>query len=322
MIDSINKYWEEKRLYDQTHQPVMTTVKPMESPMFNHTILFKTINDRNSMSDAELRYFIQRNFIVLINNVFDESTRKAHVQAFRDVRFLDAFIDVISTIQFFEPDQIVKINLIIYHYIALSDSEKSNDVINRMIKISSIINKPKLISLKKFGLPELIENLLVIARYSDFNLEVCVKRVDLIIITNPQIRETFGDADFDYYSQDKDPTEKLAQLLSELYIGDEWFYVFPYFMLDVTLPPSNEEWVTEEVEEMNSFLELAVLFVLENIIVDSQKLRGILLNYAEGYRVINATRPVRFSMRNISNEYMRIKSVIDYLESEEGIYVP
>ena len=322
-MDAINNYWQEKIAYDQSHQPTMVKVQPADAPLFNHAILFKNISDRGSMTDAELRYFIQRNFLAIINNVFDDSTRTLYTSAFQDVRFLEAFIDVISTIQFFELDQIVKINLIIYHYITLSDEQKNADVVNRMIKISNIINRLKLTAIKKFGLPELIENLLVIARYSDFNLDVCVKRVDLIIITSPAIRETFAEpSNFDYYSQDKDPTEKLAQLLAELYKGDEWMYVFPYFMLDRVSDYGDEEWITEEVEATNRFLELAVLFVLENLINYPNRLRAILLNYAEGYRILNRRKPIRFSMQSLSDDYPRINSTVKYLAEEEGIIVP
>ena len=48
------KYWEDKRAYDQNKQDSQVTIpNPSESITFNNSILFKTIEDIDSMTDVE-----------------------------------------------------------------------------------------------------------------------------------------------------------------------------------------------------------------------------------------------------------------------------
>ena len=320
-MDTINKYWQEKAQYDESHKQEQVVPSPQQSPMFNHTILFKTIDDIDSMSDSELRYFINNNFLSIMNNVFNNTAGYKYVKAFQNTRFLDAFIDVISQIRYFDLDVIVRINLIAYQYI--TSSVKEADIARKMIKMSTIINYVQSVRLKKFNISEKLETYLLLARNSDFNLNVCVKRVDLMIITSHELMNILDIDPTQEISQDK--VEWLAKLLAELYKMEEWTYVLPYYMLDVL--PDNDgtpatEWITPEVESMDSALSLAVLHLLETMIDDSIMLRAILVSYAEGYRMINDRRPIRFSFRNLSDDYARIKNTISYIEEEEKIFIP
>ena len=318
-----SKYWNDKREYDANHKVQMTTPAPAMSPMFNHTILFKTIEDRVNMSDVELRYFIQNNFQSIMNNLFDRSVGVKYIDAFQDVRFLDAFIDVIRNMQYFDPDVTVRCNLLAYHYITTSERfNKKPEVVHRMLEMSKVINRYKLIAIKKFGMPEQLETLLLVARYSDFNLDICVKRVDLMLATSAQIYKILGLST--EYEASSEAVDWMAKLLIELYKPEEWVYVLPYFMLDV-IPDADgspaTEWITEEVEAIDSLLNLAVLKVLDTMIDSSVALRGILLSYAEGYRIMNYKRRPRFSFRTISYDYERIRNVMFEME-EENIHIP
>lgn len=320
----ITKFWQEKQEYDRNRKVMMTTPAPAQSPMFNHSILFKTIEDRNSMSDAELHYFIQYNFIAIVNNIFDVSSGYKYIDAFQDIRFLDAFADVIQNIQYFDSDIAVRCNLLVYHYLTRDERQKRSDVMRRMIRIGTIINRQQVIRLKKFNLPENLENIIMVTRYSDFDLSVCVKRVNLLLVSSPILYQIL-DID-DTYEVSDQSVDFLAKLLMELYKSEEWVYVLPYFMVDV-LPDSDDGnpqtmWITPEIEACDSALNLAVLKVLDVMLDDSALVRKVLLSYAEGYRIMNRKRPVRFSFQAISEDYPRLNSVLRYLENEEKIYVP
>ena len=117
MIPTVTKYWREKEAYDASHKMQLTTPAPQNSPLFNYAILFKNIEDRDNMSESELRYFIQRNFQSIMNNIFNKEIGIKYIDAFQDVRFLDAFIDVLNTMQFFDSDVIIRLNLLAYHYL-------------------------------------------------------------------------------------------------------------------------------------------------------------------------------------------------------------
>ena len=317
-----SNYWKEKDEYDAKKKTQLTTPAPAQSPLFNNSVLFKNIEDRDTMSDTDLRYFIQNNFPAIMNNVFNKDIGAKYIVAFQDARFIDAFIDVIYRMQFFDADVIVKINLLVYHYI--TSSVKKPELIHRMIRLGSIVNRTKLIALKKFNMPENLENYLLIARYSDFDLSVCVKRVNLMIVTSQQILSLLN-IDDDFEATDS-AIEWLANLLIELYQRNEWNFVLPYFMLDV-LPDvdelnPNSQWVTPEVEVIDSAMSLAVLKILDTMIDDSNTLRSILISYAEGYRIMNNGKRVRFSFQSISDDYPRLRAAIKFLELNEGIYVP
>ncbi len=325
MIPSVDKFWKEKAAYDEARarEPLVIPA-PQASPMFNYSILFKNIENKDDMSESELRYFIQRNFQSIMNNLFSNDVGAKYLNAFQDPRFLDAFIDVIQQMQFFDSDVIVRINLLAYHYLTLPMNMRKPEVSTRMMKMGSIVNRSKIIGMKKFNLPENIENVLLIARYSDFDLNICVKRVDAIIDINPEIFQIL-DIDESSFECSEQSIDYLARLLMELYRIEDWNFVLPYFMLDTLPDPDidpNAGWVTPEVEAVDSAMSLAVLKILDEMIDDSTKLKNILLSYAEGYRIMNNKRKPRFSFQSLSEEYQRLNNVINYLESEENIYVP
>ena len=319
-------YWKEKQEYDEKKKREMQLIlpDPASSPLFNNSILFKTIDDRDNMSDTELRYFIHTNFLSIMNNMFDRNVSEKYLIAFQDIRFLNAFIDVISNVRYFESDMIVKLNLLVYHYLALPNHEKDKQITDRMLFLSTIVNSTKAIALKKYNLPPMVEKSLLIARYSDFDINICVKRVDLMIVTSEPLMEMLN---IDGISEaPEEAIHILANILVDLYRLEDWNLVLPYFMVDV-LPSSNDNnpsttWITPEVENMDSALNLAVIEVLDTKIENSLKLRNILTSYSEGYRIMNPRRPIRFSFKNISGDYPRLQAAVQYLRDSENIYVP
>lgn len=319
------KYWNEKQQYDANQLANANYVipTPSQSALFNQSILFKNIEDRDNMSDAELRYFINNNLRSILNNVFDYTVSKKYLDAFQEVRFLKAFADAITIIPFFDQDIIVRTNLIVYHYI--TQPYKKQEVVDEMMKIASIINRSKLSILKSYDFPENFKTWLVVARYSDFNMNICVKRVNMLMLINPQSLTSLNIDVNDIASEEAIDT--LSKLLVELFNTSEWSIVLPYFMLDV-LPEVDDtpstQWITPEVEAIDSTISLAILHILDTIIPDSKTLANILKTYAEGYRILNNKKPIRFSFQTISEDYPRLKSVIEYLSNNEQdkIYVP
>ena len=322
MATAFQDYWGDKQVYDANQLQNLQTIlpKPAENAVFNSSILFKTIDDRQYMTDQELRYFIHNNFLSIIANVLDPAVAEKYTAAFMDTRFLDGFIDVLSRVQYFDPDTIVRLNMIIYHYMMFQG--RKPEVKQRMLDIGYIINRGRLVILKKYGMSNVLENRLMIARYSDFNLNLCVKRTDLVIITSRELYNLLNIDDFDALDNSVDT---LARILVDLYRIEDWVYVLPYIMLDVL--PDNDgsqktQWITEDVETMDSTLHLAILHVLETMIGSSQYLASILESYAEGYRLMNSKRPIRFSFQRISYDYPRIKTVVEELREQKKIYVP
>jgi len=306
---AFEKYWAEKAEYDRTHLREMVKVVPANSPRFNNNILLKSIYDVPNMGNDELRSFIRNNIHVILNNIFFGSQDvNVYVQCFTDVRFLEAFIDVIVSIPTFEKDHIVKINMICYQYITLNPSNRDKMVSDRMLKISSIINRGQLPRLLGLGLSGTFANSLLIARYSDLDLNICVRRVDFAIINQPKVLMSH---------------DMIMEIFRTLYnIMADWVKIFQYVMFDVIPEYDDNEngWVTPEIEEVDSTLSLVILDILNDL--PSAMIRSTLLNYASGYDMVNNQKKIRFSMQRLSDDYSRINDAVYALKTYEGIYVP
>ena len=96
MSDVFERFWEEKRQHDAEHPIQVARVRVDENPNFNLAILKQNIDHVDDMTDTELRTFIQRCFKSIMINLFGNEMPK-YIHYFQDVRFLDAFIDVIKS---------------------------------------------------------------------------------------------------------------------------------------------------------------------------------------------------------------------------------
>lgn len=321
---SFEKYWQDKKAYDEKKQATTTMVVPQPSnaPMFNHAILFKTIDDRDSMTDAELRYFIHNNFQVIMNNVFAQPVAEKYLNAFKEPRFLEAFTEVVTRIQYLEPDMIVRINLIIYDYITFIDNQ--HDILDQMKRLASVVNYSKSIILKKYNLQGNMDIYLLVARYSNFDLRVCVRRVNLMIIRSQKLMNQLK---IDPSSEASlESVDFLAKLIYDLFDASTWNTVLSHFMLDV-LPASDDsnpalQWITPYVEAMDSAVSLAILHLLDTLIPTSKMLIDILRAYTEGNNLIYGKYKKRFSFQSISEDYPRLLSALAYLSKEEDTIVP
>lgn len=305
------KYWDEKAQYEKEHKVEMVRIVPMDNPAINTNILLQNIYNIDNMSDSDLRRFLQKSYRYILNNIFfDKNVSDDYINCFKNVRFLDAFIDVIATIQFFEKAEVNKINTICYHYIVLPEHLKEPIIADRMLKISAIINRPYIPKLLGLGLSENLANMLVICRYSDLNLNTCVKRVNFIIQNQP----------LELMSE-----EMIVKIYQNLYdVFRDFPKVFQYIMYDV-LPEYDENnpkthWINDEIQEVDSNISNAILNILDNL--PSQTIRNTLVDYAEGYNICYHTKPIRFSMNKLSEDYYRINDVISKMRYIENIIVP
>ena len=308
MSDIYKDFWEEANKYDAEHPIQVIKVRVDENPNFNLEILKQNIDHVNDMSDSELRSFIKKCFKSIMRDLFGAEMPK-YIKYFQDIRFLNAFIDVVLSLEFIDKEDIIRINTMCYHYITLPKDKQDYRVLDRMMQLSNIVNKLNIPRLLGLGLSSNLASILLIARYSDIDLNVCVKRVDFIIITQP--KELMSE-------------KMIEEIFKILYnVMDDFHRIFPYIMMD-TLPEYDENnpntfWVTDDIQEVNSTLNLAVLNIIDNL--PSQTIRGIILNYSEAMSMIYKNQTVRFSLRNLSEDYYRINNIINSIAYNEHIYV-
>lgn len=308
MSDIYKDFWEEANKYDAEHPIQVIKVRVDENPNFNLEILKQNIDHVNDMSDSELRSFIKKCFKSIMRDLFGAEMPK-YIKYFQDIRFLNAFIDVVLSLEFIDKEDIIRINTMCYHYITLPKDKQDYRVLDRMMQLSNIVNKLNIPRLLGLGLSSNLASILLIARYSDIDLNVCVKRVDFIIITQP--KELMSE-------------KMIEEIFKILYnVMDDFHRIFPYIMMD-TLPEYDENnpntfWVTDDIQEVNSTLNLAILNIIDNL--PSQTIRGIILNYSEAMSMIYKNQIVRFSLRNLSEDYYRINNIINSIAYNEHIYV-
>ena len=308
MSDIYKDFWEEANKYDAEHPIQVIKVRVDENPNFNLEILKQNIDHVNDMSDSELRSFIKKCFKSIMRDLFGAEMPK-YIKYFQDIRFLNAFIDVVLSLEFIDKEDIIRINTMCYHYITLPKDKQDYRVLDRMMQLSNIVNKLNIPRLLGLGLSSNLASILLIARYSDIDLNVCVKRVDFIIITQP--KELMSE-------------KMIEEIFKILYnVMDDFHRIFPYIMMD-TLPEYDENnpntfWVTDDIQEVNSTLNLAILNIIDNL--PSQTIRGIILNYSEAMSMIYKNQTVRFSLRNLSEDYYRINNITNSIAYNEHIYV-
>ena len=305
-MNPMQNYMQQQMEYSSSTPKIeMCKIIPSQQPQFSRSALFRNIQQIDQLTDAELAEFIERNLDKILFKTFNGNEIIDHIKAFQNVRFLDALIKILGQIKWFNKDQILSLNTIAYNYITAPDTEafhKDYQIIDRYITISNLINRAELPRLLGLGYTETLANMLLIARYSDNNPSVIIKRLDFIIITQPS----------SLMSQ-KMITDTLRILFD---VFTDTPRIFPYYMEDV-LP--REEWVTDEIEENDSTMQLSMLEIIDNLPTNLifETLRG----YAEGWQMMGR-KPVRFSMKRLSDDYYRINSVVYQLMNVEGVVVP
>lgn len=312
----LDKFWENEKKYAEEHKVEMVRVVPHNSPNFNISILRQNIDNINEMSDGELRRFIARSFKSILKNLFESpSESQKYIKTFQNMRFLEAMIDVVSSIGYIDKIDIIRCNTICYHYMILPEQwidnmtghtiYKDHAVMNRMIELCSIINRDKLPRLLGLGLSSKLTNILAIARNSDIDLRVCVERVNFILVRQPKSIMT------------EEMLEDIYMILYDIY--NEFDRVFTYVMFDCVSDANDRN--IEDIETISSTLNLAILNIMQKHL-DSKIIRAILMNYAEAKNIVYPNKPVRFSLSNLSGDYDRINEIVHELAYNHQIYVP
>lgn len=302
------KFYDDVRKYTEDHKVEMVKIVPTNSPALNKSVFIQSINDIPTMNDTELENFIYYHFEEIINNAYSGSSNSLeYLKWFTDIRFLDVFINTLQR-KFIDTDIAVKCNKLCYDYMSLDKNEQA--IVNRLIKISNIINQSYMPKLLGLGINPKLASYILIARFSHLDLSICVRRVNYILITQPKTDRSY---------------DIISQIFRIIYFNDSlWIRIFQYFMFDV-IPERNENdpgthWVTPDVEEINSIINLVILDILNEKPIDI--IGAALRNYAESYRLLNYGKLIRFSLRTLSNDYERINYAIQSLRINEFIIVP
>lgn len=306
------QFWDKVAEAERSKAVELVRLAPIESPSFNRTNLYSYIDNIENMGSGELRKFIDTYFNDILNGIFYNQNGTVsinkYVKCFTNINFLDAFIDVVATRKYFDDIIIVYINNICYDFMT-SDISNDESIKMRILRIANIVNAPKIPLLLNLGLSEKLSSLLLIARRSTITTNVYVRRVNFVIAT--QSPELMSD-------------KMISDIFCILYdVVRDWQRVFPCIMLDVVDQYNDNDpstyWITEDVEMVDSNISLAALTILNNQTI--QTIMDTLYEYSTGYQISNSGRPVRFSMRSLSDDFSSINIAVANLRSQ-GVDVP
>jgi hypothetical protein len=299
LYDQFNNYSEPEKISLESIQK--------EFQIYNSEILANTLSPENinKMDDIELAKFVKQNIYLIIRKVFNEGYANKYTALFLIPKFVDAFNNALSTFDFFDRALAIRCNQICYDFFTAPNTASSTILKGKMYDMSRIVNRIYIPRLLGMGLTDLLANDLLVARYSNFNLDICVKRVNFIMINQ---------------STEFMTEERMENIIRILFKPETDFQkMFKYHMFNVNPDANGQNFMTEDMEEIDSTMNLSVLNILESL--PEQIIFSVIKDYAEGYTAFGDHKKVRFSMRSISYDYPRINGAVNMLITY-GSYIP
>lgn len=270
-----------------------------DNPSINKNLLDRIINTgtMNNYTDQQLFDLLNGNLRGFLVNIFERKDQR-YIKLIISDRFLRILIQVVNMNNIDYTDSIY-LNKLCYDYMTLDDKFKNTVISDLIYQLAKITNKKYIPILIGRGIPEKIACYIVLSRFSSNDEFLNVIRMNLVIMTaNISFNE---------------------QMIVDVYqvLFKRVTMLFEATMLDVV--DENEEWYTEEINERNSLISLAVLDILNSL--TSEQIRRVLDDYAKIYHIKYAGKPVRFDVRCLSSDYIRIRNIAEQM-SMEGIRLP
>lgn len=257
----------------------------------NNSVLFDAIENGtlDSLSDSDLYKMVCGAHLELFRRIMSKDSR--YVTSVLNVKLLNILIQVATNIPLSMEERIC-CNKIVYDYMTYEGADEYMKGL--VLSLAKAINKDIIPGLCGLGLDINLCIFLACARFSSMDISVCVKRVNFIIITQPKIIMT---------------EQMILSIFEKLY--DKFTEVFETCMLETM--DGSEDWVTEEIEENFSTINLVLLDILN--VMPSTSIIHVLRSYCDDYDLLHKGEPVRFDITNIAvGDYYRILDCIEHLK--------
>ena len=253
----------------------------------------RTLDQR---SDMEVMNFLRVNLDFICNRILSNEWDCPEVLI--SDKFMSNFTQVLTTVNITHGIRVAA-NKICYDYLT-SGTNIDDDVKDKVLRLSKIVNFAYIQQLVGIGLDEVTASNLVLCRFSSIKEKINIRRLNFVICTkDPEVMTT----QMIVYIY-----EKLFDRVGELFKETMWEYYTP----------------DQEVDLGNDFLEiystvsLAILTIVNNMPMAS--IEKIITGYVTDWEYIGRP-PTRFSLISLSADYNRIQMVVEAL-TDKGIYVP
>lgn len=275
------------------------TLDIINNPNINIGLLDSIISNGtiNNYTDDQLFNLLSNNLRGFLLNIFERKDQR-YIKMIISDRFLKILIQVVQSTKI-DYMNMIYINKLCYDYLALDDNSKNvviSDLIYQLAKINNNKYIPILIGV---GIPERIACYIVLSRFSSNNEFTNVIRMNFVILT----------ATINFTEQMiVDVYQNLFTRVSQL---------FEATMLNVI--DTTEQWYTDDIDERNSLITLAVLDILNSL--PSDAIRRVLDDYVKVYHISYLGQETRCNLRSLSVDYERIRMIAEDMYSQ-GIRLP
>lgn len=290
-----SKFFESK----QPEINIADTVDIVNNPNINNGLLDSIISNGtiNNYTDNDLFNLLSNNLRGFLLNIFERKDQR-YIKMIISDRFLRILIQVVQSTNI-DYMNMIYLNKLCYDYLTLDDNSKNNIISDLIYKLAKINNNKYIPILIGAGIPEKIACYVVLSRFSTNNEFINVRRMNFVILT----------ANINFTEQMiVDVYQNLFTKVSQL---------FEATMLDVI--DTTEQWYTEDIDERNSLITLAVLDILNSL--PSDAIRRVLDDYVKIYHISYLGKETRCNLRSLSGDYERIRIIVEDMYSQ-GIRLP
>lgn len=271
--------------------------KPHPVKFTNIDFSLQDINNKlksvNQYEYKDLVNIIYNSYETILDDIFmrNMEMRSSIIEAFNDINFVKAFIEVISNSRLSEA-QVFSCNKIAWDYMS---SGHNNKVKEELLHLSNIINS-NVINMLSTKIDIHNAKMLALARFSSIKEKENTRRVNSIL----------------YHTAKELSIQTIIDIYSVLYRNiTPLFKSIMYNIENETCNVGNYDNVA-----------LAIFHILDDM--PSDEIRTVLYSYAEDHRLINSDCKVRFDVTEFAakNNFIRVTNIINHLVENEGIKMP
>lgn len=289
----------EKRADQNQIRNMKSNVDFDQFALINPELFRSRINEIDSMDDKELYTLIKETYKTILSDIMNKNDED-YIRAFIKPRFLKYLIQVVTN-QTLSYNERLCCNKLAYDYFTYVQNP-DREIQELFYVLSEKINNLEIYRLTAIGVSTDYAIKLALARYGYIDEIINVKRVNFVIANMPREMVT---------------NNLVIQIYSILF--DHFIPIFEGFVFDVF--DEDEEWVTDDIIENYDTMYIVILNILNEM--ELTKIRKILVSYVGNFKTIYCgdRSKIRFSLRSLSEDYRRIRCVIEDLDREK-IIVP
>ena len=273
-----------------------------QSVLVNPDVITETLEKIDSVSDQTIYDIIKTGYNMILDPSFINKPKNkiALGNAFQCIKFVSAFVNTLTNIKL-DGMQSICANRLIYDY--FTSSRQDSIITNALYTLGLSLNGKNVSCLCGKGLDRNLAIYLSVARHSSTNVQLTVKRVNVIIINTPKVMSE----------------QMIVWIYEELY-PDKLMDLFNGIMFDAWDFKDEELALEEEQEDTYATINLAILDILNEI--PTTMCVQLFRNYAQAKQYNHREELTRFDIHAISEaDYGRVLQAIELVESE-GVMVP